>query len=150
MIPHCQFEKKIAMCKPPPTPFVTLVLHQGYSLTRPSPQRTYGSLVVTADLLGSSTSAGSRLKQETSQNSLVPIFGLIFSLRDVDTFLVNKIDTKLKFWSNMKFNFAGHEVVVNGVLVSSLLYFLGIWGRTKAGISRVTNRICNFYLCGSP
>jgi hypothetical protein len=75
-------------------------------------------------------------------------FGLTLSTQDVDSFLVDKIEAKLKYWATTKLNFAGREVIVNGVLISSLLYFLGIWGGTKAGISRVTSKIRNYYWCG--
>ena len=48
-----------------------------------------------------------------------------------------------------KFGLAGREVIVNGVLVSTCLYFLALWGRTSKGIKQVTSMIRNYFWSGS-
>jgi hypothetical protein len=53
-------------------------------------------------------------------------FGLTLSMQDVDSFLSAKIDRKLAYWSSLKLNAARKEVVANGILISSMLYFLAL------------------------
>jgi hypothetical protein len=47
-------------------------------------------------------------------------------MQDVDSFLSAKIDRKLAYWSSLKLNAARKEVVANGILISSMLYFLAL------------------------
>jgi hypothetical protein len=60
-----------------------------------------------------------------------------------------KIDKKLQYWSTVRLNASGREVVANSVLISTCLYFLALWGRTKKGVSNVTSKIRNFYWSGT-
>jgi hypothetical protein len=39
-------------------------------------------------------------------------------------------------------------LIVNGVLVSTCLYFLAIWGGTKQGVKQATSLIMNYYWSG--
>jgi hypothetical protein len=76
-------------------------------------------------------------------------FGLTLNTQDIDLFLLAKIDKKIQTWSKTQLNLAGHEVIANGVMTSTLLYFLGIWGGTKAGVNKCTSRIRTFFWSGS-
>jgi hypothetical protein len=76
-------------------------------------------------------------------------FGLTLSTRDVDQFLIEKVETKLQYWSLVRLNAAGREVITNIVLISALLYFLAVWGGTKGGIECITSKIRTFFWSGS-
>jgi hypothetical protein len=54
-------------------------------------------------------------------------FGLSLSADDVDQFLIEKIDKKLKYWITTRINNTGRAVVANGILISTALFFLAIW-----------------------
>jgi hypothetical protein len=76
-------------------------------------------------------------------------FGLTLSSSDVNTFLLDKLDKKLTYWSTKKHNAVGREVISNGVLVSTMLYFLGIWSGTKVGIKQATSNVRIFFWSGT-
>lgn len=46
----------------------------------------------------------------------------------IDQFLIHKISKKLDYWSTMKLSLAGRGVIVNQVLLSTLWFFIGVWG----------------------
>jgi hypothetical protein len=58
-------------------------------------------------------------------------FGMELTTEDADTFLMNKIDKKLDYWTTVRLNSAGRVVISNSVLISTMLYFLGIWGGVR-------------------
>lgn len=60
-------------------------------------------------------------------------FSLSLTSGDIDSFLYDKISKKLDYWSTQKINPTGRAVVVNSMLLSTMLFFLSIWGgaRTK-------------------
>jgi hypothetical protein len=68
---------------------------------------------------------------------------------DSDNFLRAKLEKKLTYWVTVKLNLAGREIIANSVLVSTLFYFLAIWGGTVDGIKCITGMIRNFYWAGS-
>jgi hypothetical protein len=76
-------------------------------------------------------------------------FGMDITTEDANSFLMAKIEKKLMYWVTVRLNSAGREVIANSVLVSSLLYFLAIWGDTADGIKRITRKIRNFYWAGT-
>jgi hypothetical protein len=57
-------------------------------------------------------------------------FGLSLKSMQVDSFLVEKIEQKLKYWVKNKINSIERAVVCNGILISATVYFLSIWGGT--------------------
>jgi hypothetical protein len=69
---------------------------------------------------------------------------------DVDSFLLAKIDKKLDYWTTIRLNSAKRAMIANNVLISSLLYFLGIWGGTNGGIKHIKRKVRNFFWTGSP
>ena len=76
-------------------------------------------------------------------------FGLSLNTTDIDNLLLNKVDRKLEHWVKTKLNLAGRVVVANSVLISSMLYFLAIWGGSSSGIKRVEGKIRNFLWAGT-
>lgn len=56
---------------------------------------------------------------------------------------------KLQYWCITKVNSTGHDVIVNSVLLSSLIFFASIWGGTKDGIKKVTSSIGNYMSSGA-
>jgi hypothetical protein len=72
-------------------------------------------------------------------------FGLSLSTADVDKFLADKIDKKLLYWSTQRLNTTSCEIVTNSTLISSMLYFLAIWGGSKAEVAHITSRIRTFF-----
>ena len=55
-------------------------------------------------------------------------FGLNLNTPDVDQFLYHKISKKLKYWSSMKLSLAGRVIICNHVLLSTLWFFITMWG----------------------
>jgi hypothetical protein len=78
-------------------------------------------------------------------------FGLSLSADDVDQFLIEKIDKKLKYWITTRINNTGRAVVANGILISTALFFLAIWegGGSDKGVAKVKNKVVNFIWVGA-
>jgi hypothetical protein len=55
-------------------------------------------------------------------------FGLKISTLEVDKFLYQKLQKKKDYWSGTHLSLAGRSVIVNSVLLSTLWYFICIWG----------------------
>lgn len=55
-------------------------------------------------------------------------FGLNLNTKDVDQFLYNKIAKKLDYWSRIKLSLAGRIVICNQLLLSTLWFFITVWG----------------------
>jgi hypothetical protein len=53
---------------------------------------------------------------------------------DVDEFLFTRIDKKLVYLSSFRLNAVDRAIIANSVLISSMMYFLVLWGGTKAGV----------------
>lgn len=68
---------------------------------------------------------------------------------DIDGFLQQRIDKKLEYWTKTKINSAGRAFIANGILVSSPLYFLAIWGGSMKGVKKVVGKIRNYLWSGS-
>jgi len=48
--------------------------------------------------------------------------------KEVDTFLIEKIYKKLKFWNMIHLLIAGRAIIVNFVLASTLLFLVSVLG----------------------
>ena len=57
-------------------------------------------------------------------------FGLNLTITDVDTFLDEKVTKKLKYWVNIHLSLSGRAIIVNAVLLSTLWFFINIWGES--------------------
>jgi hypothetical protein len=67
----------------------------------------------------------------------------------VNQFLVDKVEKKLQYLVTSRLGPSGFEVIVNGVLVSTCLYFLAVWRGSNAGVKKVTGLIRNYFWSGS-
>jgi hypothetical protein len=67
----------------------------------------------------------------------------------VDSFLLERINQSLEYWSSTKINLIGRGVVVNGVLLSSTYFFTSLWGSTQQGVKRVHSAVANYFLSGT-
>lgn len=74
-------------------------------------------------------------------------FGMTLTSGDIDNFLYEKTTKKLTHWSKEKINPSGRAVVVNTVLLSTMFFFLSVWGGTNKGVKRVKSLAMN-YLSG--
>ncbi len=63
-------------------------------------------------------------------------FGLTLEVKDVDGFLIDRIQKKIKIWSTNHLPIAGRATIVNSVLSSTLCYFIAIWGSSINGICK--------------
>jgi hypothetical protein len=68
---------------------------------------------------------------------------------DVNQFLIDKVEKKLQYWITSWLGPVGCKVIVNGVLVSTCLYFLAVWGGFNVGVKKITGLIRNYYWSGS-
>ena len=75
-------------------------------------------------------------------------FGLDITTEDVDKFLMTKIDKKLVMWSNIKVNSVGRVLIANCMIVSTMLFFLAIWGGSSTSIQRITAKIRDYLWSG--
>ena len=71
-------------------------------------------------------------------------FGMSLSSGDVDKFLQDRINKKLEYWCKCKHNVMDRAVIVKSVLLSSTIFFVSIWGSTKAGLNRVKATLNNY------
>jgi hypothetical protein len=71
-------------------------------------------------------------------------FGIEIDIVDVDSFLFQKIHKKLVYWTSLKLSLAGRSVIVNSVLLSTLWYFISIWGGSLAVIRKIRAQLWNF------
>lgn len=61
------------------------------------------------------------------------IFRMVLKLEDVDQFLIDQTRKSLKYWCSTKIKLTRRVTVVNGVLLSTLYFFLAIWVGSKNG-----------------
>jgi hypothetical protein len=71
-------------------------------------------------------------------------FNLTISSDDVDSFLLDRMDKKLRYWVGRKLNFIGRTIIANIVLISTTLYFLAIWGGLGNGVKRIKAKTRNY------
>lgn len=64
-------------------------------------------------------------------NLLGMLFGLSLCLTYVDNFLLKKVQHKLNYWASTKLSLVRRKMIVNNIFLSSLWYFVGVWGGTK-------------------
>lgn len=76
-------------------------------------------------------------------------FGLSLATEDVDKFLYDKIVTKLNYWGTQKINPTDRAEVVNSVLLSTLFFFLSIWGGSGEGLKKIKGLITNYLAAGT-
>ena len=75
-------------------------------------------------------------------------FGLNLNTPDVDSFLYSKISKKLDYWSTMKLSLAGRIVICNQVLLSTLWFFIMVWGGSNKILKKIRGAIRNYLWSG--
>ena len=75
-------------------------------------------------------------------------FGLNLNIRDVDDFLYRKISKKLDYWSTMRLSLAGRVVICNQVILSTLWFFVTVWGGSNKVLSNFRGAIRNYLWSG--
>ena len=75
-------------------------------------------------------------------------FGLNLNTQDVDNFLYRKNSNKLDYWSTMKISLAGQVVICNQVLLSTLWFFIMIWGGSNKILHKIKRAIRNYLWLG--
>ena len=76
------------------------------------------------------------------------LFGLNLNTPDVDKFLYNKISKKLDYWSTMKLSLGGRIVICNQVLLSTLWFFITVWGGSNKILNKIRGAIRNYLWSG--
>jgi hypothetical protein len=74
-----------------------------------------------------------------------PHKGLSLGSTDVDKFLLEKVQHKLNYWASRKLFLSRRKMIVNNIILSTLWYFVNVWGGTKKGIL-IINRLLKNYL----
>ena len=60
-------------------------------------------------------------------------FGVDLDTGDIGSFLINRIKSKLEYWTNTKLPLAGRALIIKQVLLLSMWFFLSVWnGSVKA------------------
>jgi hypothetical protein len=72
------------------------------------------------------------------------MFGLSLGSTDVDKFLLKKVQHKLNYWASTKLSLVGRKMIINNILLSSLWYFVSVWGGTKKGILKINHLLKNY------
>ena len=75
-------------------------------------------------------------------------FGLNLNVKDVDNFLYRKIARKLDYWSTMKLSLAGQAIICNQVLLSTLWFFITVWGGSNKILRKIRGAIRNYLWSG--
>ena len=75
-------------------------------------------------------------------------FGLNLNTHDIDRFLYNKISIKLDYWSTMKLSLAWRVVICNQVLLSTLWFFITLWGGSNKILRSNRGAIRNYLWSG--
>jgi hypothetical protein len=75
-------------------------------------------------------------------------FGIGLDSKEVDTFLIEKICTMLKFLNTIHLLIVGWAIIVNFVLASTLWFFISIFGGTKKSIRKCKYLFLNFLWVG--
>ena len=75
-------------------------------------------------------------------------FNLSLSTTDSDQFLIDKVKSKLTYWSTTKLSLAARRLIVNQVLMSTLWYFIGIWAGSREAIKQIQALLCNYLWAG--
>jgi hypothetical protein len=58
-------------------------------------------------------------------------FGLSLTPQNVDDFFKERVSKNLRYWCTIKVNSTGRSIVANKILISSILFFVAIWGSSK-------------------
>lgn len=72
-------------------------------------------------------------------------FGLTLEVKDVDGFLIVRIQKKIKIWSTIHLPIAGRATIVNSVLSSTLCYYIAIWGSSINAICKYRVVLRNYF-----
>ena len=75
-------------------------------------------------------------------------FGLSLSTTNSDQFLIDKVKSKLTYWSTTKLSLAAQRLIVNQVLMSTLWYFIAVWARSRKAIKQIQGLLCNYLWSG--
>ena len=72
-------------------------------------------------------------------------FGLNLNTHDIDNFLYQKIaKKKLDYRSTMELSLAGRTVICNQVLLSTLWFFITVWGGSNKILNKIRGAIRNY------
>ncbi len=72
-------------------------------------------------------------------------FGLNLDTKEVDAFLIEKLQKKLRHWNILHLPLVGRAIVINSVSASTLWFFIRVWGGTKKVIKKCKT-LLNFFL----
>jgi hypothetical protein len=75
-------------------------------------------------------------------------FGLDLDIVDVDNFLLQKIQSKLDYWTSTMLSLVGRTIIVNSILLSILWYFVTIWARSQGVIRKIIAKLRNYQRLG--
>jgi hypothetical protein len=64
-------------------------------------------------------------------------FGVNLHTQDVDNFLLSKIQKKLDYWVSVHLSLSGRAIIANSVLLSTLYYFISLWGGSRQVIRKI-------------
>jgi hypothetical protein len=87
--------------------------------------------------------------QWTEEEDLLKLLGTPFSLnldtKVVDQFFYGKIIKKLEYWRTMKLSLAGRAIICNQVFLSTLWFFITVWGGSNKILIRgaIRNYLCS-------
>ena len=64
-------------------------------------------------------------------------FGLNLETKDVDHLFYSKFLKKLDYWSSMKLSLADKAAIYNQVLISTLWFYIIVWGGSDKIFSKI-------------
>jgi hypothetical protein len=71
-------------------------------------------------------------------------FGLSMSSQSMDDFIKERVNKSLRYWCTTKVNSTGRGIVVNKILLSSIFFFISIWGGSKKGVTRIKSSMASY------
>jgi hypothetical protein len=76
-------------------------------------------------------------------------FGLSLKSQSVYKFMKERVNKSLRYWCTTKVNSTGKSIIANKILMSSMFFFMSIWGGIKDGITGVKASIANYMWSGT-
>ena len=88
-----------------------------------------------------------------AEQYLAKMLGTSFNIRmdivDIDAFMMQKIQWKLSYWLSIHLSLAGRQVIINSIFLSTLWFFICVWGGTLKVICSIKAIVRNFLWSGS-
>jgi exonuclease III len=75
-------------------------------------------------------------------------FGMDLSTEEIDSFLLQKVQKKLSYWTSSYLSLSGRATILNQVLLATIWYFVAAWGGSSKVYGKITALLRNYLWAG--